>query len=148
MQITRHTDYALRVLMYLAVSPDRVTLGEIAERLGVSRHHLMKVGASLGELGLVDLVRGPGGGISLAVDPDEISVGAVFRSLENCVLVECFDAEEDHCVFSGSCALTGVLNTAFEAFCRELDAKSLGDLVRQRARLRASLGLGKQRKAP
>ena len=139
MQITRHTDLALRLLMYLAVRPERSTVREASEVLRVSRNHLVKVAASLGELGHIELVRGRGGGIQLARRPDDITVGQVFRELENCVLVECFDERRDSCVFSGSCVLSGVLNDAFRAFCDELDRRTLGDLVRQRRTLASAL---------
>ena len=44
MHLTLHTDYALRVLMYLALRPDRrCTIEEIAGAYGISRNHLMKV---------------------------------------------------------------------------------------------------------
>ncbi|WP_374682532.1 Rrf2 family transcriptional regulator [Accumulibacter sp.] len=44
MHITQHTDYALRVLVYLGTNEDRlVTIQEIADRFAVSCNHLMKV---------------------------------------------------------------------------------------------------------
>ena len=44
MRITRHADYALRVLIYVGGNPERpVTIAEIAERYRISRSHLMKV---------------------------------------------------------------------------------------------------------
>jgi Rrf2 family nitric oxide-sensitive transcriptional repressor len=44
MHITQHTDYALRVLIYLASNEQRlVTIQEISERFEISRSHLMKV---------------------------------------------------------------------------------------------------------
>jgi len=49
MQITNHTDYALRVLIYLAMSPDRqATITEIADFFTISRNHLVKVVHELG----------------------------------------------------------------------------------------------------
>jgi Rrf2 family transcriptional regulator, nitric oxide-sensitive transcriptional repressor len=48
MQLTRHTDFALRVLIYLAVNPGRLSrITEIAEAYQISRHHLVKVVTSL-----------------------------------------------------------------------------------------------------
>lgn len=144
MQITQHTDYALRLLMYLAVHGSRSTVREAAEALRVSRHHLVKIATRLGTLGYVERTRGRGGGIALAGDPRAISIGAVFRELESCALVECFDAERDTCVLSGGCVLDAALRRALEAFCRALDDTTLADLVRPRRALRGALGLSIQ----
>ena len=44
MRLTTFSDYTLRVLMYLALHPDRfVTIPEIAAAFGISANHLMKV---------------------------------------------------------------------------------------------------------
>jgi Rrf2 family nitric oxide-sensitive transcriptional repressor len=52
MRLTTFTDYALRVLIYLAVSDDRQpTIREIAQRYDISRNHLMKVVQELSQKG-------------------------------------------------------------------------------------------------
>ncbi len=54
MRLTDRTDYALRVLMYLAVSGTGLaTVREIAKRYGVSKNHLAKVAWELGRAGFV-----------------------------------------------------------------------------------------------
>ena len=63
MHITQHTDYALRVLIYLGENTDRlVTISEISERFEISRSHLMKVVNQLVREGFVLGLRGKGGG--------------------------------------------------------------------------------------
>ena len=48
MHLTLHTDYALRLLMYLGLQADRrSTIEEVARHYGISRNHLMKVGADV-----------------------------------------------------------------------------------------------------
>ena len=62
MHITQHTDYALRVLIYLQANGHRlVTIQEISDRFGISRSHLMKVVNQLIRAGYVDGLRGKGG---------------------------------------------------------------------------------------
>jgi len=130
MQITQHTDYALRVLIYLASNEDRLaTVQEIAERFDISRNHLMKVVNGLIRCGFVEGLRGKGGGLRLARLPAEIAVGDVVRQMEGePVLVECF-GKESHCVLSSNCRLKGALKSALKAFFAELDAVNLAELV-------------------
>lgn len=81
MQITSYTDYALRVLLYLAMSPNQQT--KIADFFNISRNHLVKVVHQLGGKGFVKTTRGKGGGLSLQFPPEMIRIGEVVRSMEN-----------------------------------------------------------------
>lgn len=100
MRLTQHTDYALRLLIALAVvacrMPDAgatVTIRDVAERYRISRNHLMKVANELTHLGLVEGLRGRGGGVRLAQPAKTISIGTVVRALETSSdLVECFSS--------------------------------------------------------
>lgn len=83
MQLTRHTDYALRVLIHLAATPaGRATIPEIADVYDLSRNHLMKVVHHLGQGGFIATQRGRGGGFTLARAPEAIALGAVVRHTE------------------------------------------------------------------
>ncbi|MCJ9710841.1 Rrf2 family transcriptional regulator, partial [Bordetella hinzii] len=69
MQLTRFTDFGLRVLMYLTQCRERdkpVTIPEIAERFAISRNHLVKVVHFMSQQGWVAATRGKGGGLALA----------------------------------------------------------------------------------
>ena len=130
MHITQHTDYALRVLIYLAANTERLaTIQEIAERFEISRSHLMKVVNQLIRNGFVEGLRGKGGGLRLARPATEIRVGAVVRQMEtDLVLVECF-GEQSRCLLTTSCRLKGVLNKALEAFLAALDQVTLAEVL-------------------
>ena len=63
MRLTRFTDYALRVLLYLAERPGRhCPISEIAAAHGISANHLAKVVHGLGKAGYVAARRGCSGG--------------------------------------------------------------------------------------
>ena len=132
MRLTLHTDYALRLLMLLAVEPDRVhTIEEVARRYGISRNHLMKITQTLAQAGFVDSLRGRGGGLRLRGAVESINLGAVVRATEDGFeLVECFDRARNNCVVSSACGVRGPLEEALSAFLGVLDRYSLGDLVR------------------
>ncbi len=82
MKLTLHTDYALRMLVYLAVNRDGSSrVADVAESYGISRNHLLKVALHLGRLGYLTSVRGRSGGIALARKPEEINLGEVVRQI-------------------------------------------------------------------
>jgi len=132
MRLTFHTDYALRLLMLLAVEPNtRHTIEEVAQRYDISRNHLMKVTQTLSQAGFVQSVRGRGGGLRLGHLPASINLGAVVRATEDSLaLVECFDRQNDRCVISPVCGLRGPLDEALRAFLAVLDRYSLADLIK------------------
>jgi len=136
MQLTLHTDYALRILMYLASQPGkRVTVVELATFYNVSRNHLVKVVQGLVEHQLVETTRGKNGGMQLASDSKNISIGHVVRKMENHFnIVECFDPAQAECTLDGACRLKGVLANAADVFLSSLDNISLADLVKPRLR--------------
>lgn len=136
MQLTRFTDYAFRTLIHLAAKQGPGSLSEIAEAYGISRNHLIKAVNVLEKNGFVKTRRGVGGGITLARDAGDINLLDVARCTEpGFTLVECFDAENDRCVISGSCALQGILGKALKAFMDELARYSLADVMGNRKQL-------------
>lgn len=135
MRLTTHTDYALRVLIYLALAQDRrTTIGDIARAYAISENHLMKVGQHLARSGWVISTRGKGGGLCLARHPEDIVVGEVIRDMEaGFDLAECH-ADRGACAITPFCKLRTVLADALAAFLGELDRHTLADLLSQDVR--------------
>lgn len=132
MRLTLHTDYALRLLMLLAIEPDELhTIEECARRYGISRNHLTKITQTLAQAGFVESVRGRGGGLRLGRAVEAINLGAVVRATEDgFALVECFEPVHNRCVVTSACGLRGPLEEALRAFLGVLDRYSLADLVK------------------
>lgn len=143
MRLTVFTDYSLRVLIYLAIRPERrSTIAEIAAAFGVSESHLMKVVHFLGKHGFLANVRGKGGGLMLGRPAEAINVGEVVRLTEaDSLAAECFDRENNTCVITPACQLRKVLNEAIEAFHAVLAGYTLSDLVCQRRNLSRLLSI-------
>ncbi len=130
MRLSTFSDYSLRVLMYLGAQPDRLaTIAEIADGHGISESHLMKVVHQLGRCGLVETVRGKGGGMRLAIAPQHIVLGDVIRQTESdFTLVECFGTNAT-CRIQGACHLNTILGEALNALFLVLDGYTLADLL-------------------
>ncbi|MBT4490483.1 MAG: Rrf2 family transcriptional regulator [Rhodospirillaceae bacterium] len=143
MHLTRYTDYALRTLIYLGINEDRTcTIPEIAKRYNISRNHLMKIVHQLGTAGILETVRGRGGGIRLGQLPADLTVGSVVRiTEENLNIVECFDPTRNQCQISASCVLASSLYQALGAFMEVLDKVTLADLIKPEKKLALLLGL-------
>ena len=131
MQLTLHTDYALRVLIYLSLKPaEMVTIDEITEYYGVSRNHLVKVVHHLSTNGFIKTSRGKKGGMQLASPPEDISIGSVVRKMEaNFDIVECFNENNNRCNVLPICNLKAVLQKASANFLGFLDQYSIADAV-------------------
>ena len=131
MRLTTFSDYTLRVLMFLAVERDRLaTIPEIAAAYGISENHLMKVVHQLARSGVIESVRGKGGGIRLMRDPAEIRLGQIVRTSEGpSAIVECLSDQPEACKIVPACRLAPILVRAFNALYETLDEYSLADLV-------------------
>ena len=140
MNLTLHTDYSLRILLYLAEHTDRpVSTREISDAYGISRNHLVRVVQTLQSHSFVKAATGRSGGITLARDPADVNIGEVVRKTEpNFRIVECFDLQENTCRILPVCSLRGVLVTALESFFEALDKYTLADLVRMKGSQRIS----------
>ncbi|SMD09700.1 RrF2 family transcriptional regulator [Primorskyibacter flagellatus] len=140
MQLDKFTDYALRVLMTLAVrAPARVPTSEIAALYDLSDHHLSKVATQLSREGFVASERGRNGGLTLARPADQISVGAVIRAMKrDDPVVECFGPNKS-CLILPACGLRDPLAEAQEAFFSTLDRYTLAEVTRSRSALEALL---------
>lgn len=138
MRLTLQTDYALRMMMHLAVMDgELVTIGDVAATFRISKNHLMKVAQALAHAGLVETVRGRSGGLRLAQPADRIQVGAVVRRLEQqTALVDCFPGGNGTCRIAPACQLKPALFRAREAFFAVLDEYTIHDLVAGNAGLR------------
>jgi Rrf2 family nitric oxide-sensitive transcriptional repressor len=142
-RLTVQTDYALRLLMYLALNePASATIGQAASSLLVSRNHLMKIVHRLGLGGFIHTLRGKSGGLRLARPSGDIRLGDIVRYTESdMALVPCFAPEGAACALLPQCVLRQALNGALAAFLQVLDRYSVADLTSNAAGLRALLAM-------
>jgi Rrf2 family nitric oxide-sensitive transcriptional repressor len=133
MQLTRFSDYSLRVLLYLAAHPDRVVpIQEVSRAYRVSHHHLVKVVQRLVAEDLIVSTRGRRGGLRLKRAPRDINVGTLVRATEpHFDLVECLDRATNTCPIEPACGLKRVLVNAQRAFLAVLDDCTLADFERR-----------------
>lgn len=134
MQLTRYTDYAVRVLLHVGARDegDLSSIAEIARVYAISKNHLMKVVQDLGQAGFLITVRGRNGGLKLGRPAEAITIGEIVRHTETGFdLVDC-----GSCIIARACTLPRILNEATHAFLAVLDRYTLEDVLARRADLR------------
>ncbi|TNE79121.1 MAG: Rrf2 family transcriptional regulator [Gammaproteobacteria bacterium] len=128
MQLTRFTDYGLRVLIHLCNQPQgvRVGLDFLAGHFNMNRHHLYKVSQRLSQLNWVSSTRGKNGGIVLEPHTRQMNLSEIVTELEE--TLDPIDCEGIECPIANQCRLQGVLGLASRAFLDVLAQYRLDDL--------------------
>jgi Rrf2 family iron-sulfur cluster assembly transcriptional regulator len=132
MRLTTKGRYAVTAMLDLALHYDQgaVTLAEIAKRQGISLSYLEQLFARLRRNGLVDSVRGPGGGYNLAHDPAKISVADIIVAInENIDARRC--GGKANCHGDERCLTHELWEELSDRIHSFLNSISLADLVNQ-----------------
>jgi len=150
MKLTTKGRYAVTAMLDLALRHNRgsVTLADIARRQGISLSYLEQLFAKLRRSGLVESVRGPGGGYSLARPPAEISVADIILAInENIDATRC--GGQRNCQDDAPCLTHQLWEDLSARIYEFLNGITLGDLVqrpqvqevalRQEARMRVAM---------
>ncbi len=135
MQLTKHTDFAFRTLIYLAMmQEDLTTIQKITDSFGISKSHAMKIVNTLAKKGWVKSIRGKNGGIKLGRAPQDIRLDEVVILMEN--TLDPVNCDQPPCLIAGSCVLKSELLTAQQAYLNHLATISLADLSTEQTQQR------------
>ena len=132
MKLTTKGRYAVTAMLDLALHYDKgsVTLAEIARRQGISLSYLEQLFAKLRRCGLVESVRGPGGGYNLAKVPAEISVAQIVLAInENIDATRC--GGERNCQGDEPCLTHQLWEDLSGQIYNFLNGITLGELVQR-----------------
>ena len=132
MNVGKRVDYAVRALCYLAAQPPEriVRRAEIQERQNIPPHFLSKILRALVGAGLLASVPGARGGFRLGRSPHDISVRAVYESIEGHLsLIGCVDHREAFCCFAPVCTQIDIWSGAQRVLGNYLETISIGDIA-------------------
>lgn len=131
MQLSKFTDYAFRVLIYMAKHDENLaTVEGLAKQLDVSEHHLKKVIHKLAKTDYMISIKGRSGGLKLGLPPEQINLGEVLRLTEDNLNIVCCLQSDEVCSFiDGSCKLKGIMNDSLEKFIEEFGKYTLKDIM-------------------
>jgi len=129
MQLTKHTDYAFRILIFLAtLEKDKLTtIKQLTESFDMSKSHTMKIVNKLVHQNWVKATRGKNGGIQLGIAASEISLKEVVVLMEQ--TLEPVNCDKPLCALKTACQLKGILLQSQEQYLSHLGKFTIGDLV-------------------
>jgi Rrf2 family protein len=133
MQITRQADYAVRAVLHLARlgSSQRAATSQVAKEQRIPPSFLAKIISQLSIAGLLHTSRGARGGVTLAREPQDISVLEVVEAIDGPIqLNECV-GENGLCTFDEECPLRPVWCEAQEELVSRLRRTSFAQLLEQ-----------------
>ncbi|MBI4575941.1 MAG: Rrf2 family transcriptional regulator [Planctomycetes bacterium] len=135
MQLTRTTDYALRVALALAARPlgVRMTRDALAAETDVPAPYLRKVLRPLVRAGIVRTRRGVRGGVALGRDASSVTLRDVVMAMEGRPALRPCLHDVLSCKRSPACALRPALLEVERAFLASLALHDLASLSRRPA---------------
>ena len=134
MKVSAQEEYGLRCLLQLARldAGEALTLGQVAEREGISQANAGKVLWLLNKAGLVNSTRGTKGGYTLSRPATEIRLSEIIKVLDEGEVdghCKTYPGVLDSCVHTGDCGIRSVIVNVHEAVERALSAITLAQLI-------------------
>ena len=129
MLFTKASDYAVRILCYLANMGEVVCRTHlIAEGTGIPESFLAKILGQLSRAGFVRSHRGAHGGFQLALNGREISMLDVVEAVDGPVAVNLCQGREP-CEYQSRCPIESAWNEVEHALRNSLRAHTIGELA-------------------
>ena len=141
--LTKKTKYAFKALMHLAAIPEgqQALIANLAKSEAIPKKFLEFILLTLRKGGLLNSRIGKGGGYSLAVPVNKISLGSVIRILEgDTVPVQCLSNTNysrcEECLDETACGIRLTMTDVNRALSDVLDKLTLADMIDRSASAR------------
>ena len=82
MQLASTTDYAIRIVCYLAAQRQMISTSELSQELSVPSSYIPKITKKLKQAGIIKACEGTNGGYMLAKQPENISLMEIISCVE------------------------------------------------------------------
>ncbi len=126
--LTEAASIALHGMIIVAKAEKMANVIHIAELTGSSRHHVAKIFQRLVKDNFLESHRGPTGGFTLKRNPAEITLLAIYESIEGKVEISNCPLDKTICPF-GKCIMDNVTRKMTIDFKKHLEAHTLADYL-------------------
>jgi len=130
--ITRNTDYAVRALCCIAEQEKNiVSTDQMVQNLQMPRSFLRKILQILNKKGLLNSYKGKGGGFTLALPPEKISLIDVMKIFQGPIrLNECKFKKSD-CPYTSNCLLKKEIDGIEKEVMVKLKAITIASIIKK-----------------
>lgn len=130
MDISRKTDYALRMLSMLVRGEDGLlSVRTAAEQVGVPYSFARSIQHGLVRAGIVESLRGVHGGMRLKVDPSQLTIRQIVEAVQGPLFMNDCTAPDGSCSRSADCCYHPIWAGAQALVYDYLDSVTLDDVV-------------------
>ncbi len=128
--INRNVDYAARALIFMArANKPTVSVTQMQEEVGVARPFLRKILQKLHNAGILQAVKGKGGGFALARRPENIRLSDLVAVLQGPLKLNDCVFGEKVCRSHATCLLRQKISFTETRLLAEIDAITVKDLL-------------------
>ncbi|MCA9958677.1 MAG: Rrf2 family transcriptional regulator [Anaerolineales bacterium] len=131
LQISRRTDYAVRIMIELGLYPEGESMPsrQVARKTGVPKAFLHKITADLVKANLVRTFAGPAGGLALALPANEITLLQIIEGVEGPICLNVCLIRPHECPRDQICSAHSLWGRIQTLVVQELQSVSLQQLV-------------------
>ena len=132
MQLKNSTDYAIRIVCYLAAQERMVSTSELSRKLNVSANYVPKIAKKLKDAKIVTACEGTNGGYMLAKQPENISLMDIISCVEETMAINRCLEEDRFCSRSleDTCKIHKILLSLQNTYNNKLESVKVSDVIR------------------
>ena len=132
MKLTSTTDYAIRIVCYLAVQSQMISTSELSQKLSVPYSYIPKITKKLKQAGIIKACEGIKGGYQIAKQPENISLRDVISCTESTMAISRCLEKEGGCSqnYIGCCKVHQILLDLQNIYNNRLESVKISDIIR------------------
>ena len=132
MQLTSTTDYAIRIVCYLAAQRQMISTSELSQELSVPSSYIPKITKKLKQAGIIKACEGIKGGYQIAKQPENISLRDVISCTESTMAISRCLEKEEGCSknYIACCKVHQILLDLQNIYNNRLESVKISDIIR------------------
>ena len=132
MQLTSTTDYAIRIVCYLAAQRQMISTSELSQELSVPASYIPKITKKLKQAGIIKACEGIKGGYQIAKQPENISLRDVISCTESTMAISRCLEKEGGCSknYIACCKVHQILLDLQNIYNNRLESVKILDIIR------------------